>query len=42
MISILLVASLAACIIFVVANTESVDKKCNVNRSYHNSKKGKR
>jgi len=42
MISVLLVASLAACIIFVVANTESVDKKCNVNRSYHNSKKGKR
>ena len=41
MISILLVASLAACIIFVVANTESVDEKCNVNRKYL-SKKGKR
>ena len=42
MISILLVAALAACIVYIVGSSESVDHQCGVDLKYHNSKKGKK
>lgn len=41
MISILLVAALAACIVYIVGSSESVDNQCGVDFTYHN-KKGKK
>ena len=41
MISILLVAALAACIVYIVGSSESVDHQCGVDLTYHN-KKGKK
>jgi hypothetical protein len=40
MISILLVAAIAACIVYIVSSSESVDHQCGVDLKYHNSKKG--
>ena len=40
MISILLVAAIAACIVYIVGSSESVDHQCGVDLKYHNSKKG--
>ena len=40
MISILLVAALAACIVYIVGSSESVDHQCGVDLKYQNNKKG--
>ena len=42
MISILLVAAIAACIVYIVGSSESVDNQCGVDLKYHNNKKGKK
>ena len=41
MISILLVAALAACIVYIVGSSEQIDNQCGVDLTYHN-KKGNR
>jgi len=40
MISILLVAAVAACIVYIVGSSDSVDHQCGVDLKYHNNKKG--
>ena len=40
MISILLVAALAACIVYIVSSSDPIDNQCGVDLKYHNSKKG--
>ena len=40
MISILLVAALAACIVYIVGSSDSVDNQCGVDLKYQNNKKG--
>lgn len=40
MISILLVAAIAACIVYIVGSSDSVDNQCGVNLKYQNNKKG--
>jgi hypothetical protein len=40
MISILLVAAIAASIVYIVSSSELVDHQCGVDLKYHNSKKG--
>ena len=42
MISILLVAAIAACIVYIVSSSDSVDNQCGVDLKYHNNKKGKK
>jgi hypothetical protein len=42
MISILLVAALAACIVYIVGSSESVDNQCGVDLTYQRNKKGKK
>ena len=42
MISILLVAAIAACIVYIVGSSESVDHHCGVDLKYQNNKKGNR
>ena len=42
MISILLVAAIAASIVYIVSSLESVDNQCGVDLKYHNNKKGKK
>ena len=42
MISILLVAALAACIVYIVGSSELVDHQCGVDLTYQNNKKGNR
>ena len=42
MISILLVAALAACIVYLVSSSESVDNQCGVDLTYHNKKGNKK
>ena len=42
MISILLVAALATCIVYIVGSSESVDNQCGVDLKYQNNKKGNR
>jgi hypothetical protein len=41
MISILLVAAIAACIVYIVSSSESVDNQSGVDLTYH-KKKGKK
>ena len=40
MISILLVAAIAACIVYIVGSSESVDHQCGVDLKYQRNKKG--
>jgi len=40
MISILLVAAIAACIVYIVGSSESVDNQCGVDLTYQRNKKG--
>ena len=40
MISILLVAALAACIVYIVGSSDSVDNQCGVDLTYQRNKKG--
>ena len=40
MISILLVAAIAACIVYIVSSSDPIDNQCGVDLKYHNSKKG--
>ena len=40
MISILLVAALAACIVYIVSSSESVVHQCGVDLTYQRNKKG--
>ena len=42
MISILLVAAIAACIVYIVGSSESVDNQCGVDLTYQRNKKGKK
>ena len=42
MISIFLVAALAACIVYIVSSSESVDNQCGVDLTYQRNKKGKK
>ena len=42
MISILLVAALAACIVYIVGSSDSVDNQCGVDLTYQRNKKGKK
>ena len=42
MISILLVAGIAACIVYIVGSSDPIDHQCGVDLKYHNSKKGNR
>jgi hypothetical protein len=42
MISILLCAAIAACIVYIVGSSESVDNQCGVDLKYQNNKKGKK
>ena len=42
MISILLCAALAACIVYIVSSSESVDNQCGCDFSYHNKKGNKK
>ena len=41
MISILLVAAIAACIVYIVSSSDQIDNQCGVDLTYH-SKKGKK
>ena len=41
MISILLAAALAACIVYIVSSSESVDNQCGVDLTYQNKKGNK-
>ena len=40
MISILLVAAIAACIVYIVSSSDSVDNQCGVDLTYQRNKKG--
>ena len=40
MISILLVAALAACIVYIVGSSDPIDHQCGVDLKYQNNKKG--
>ena len=40
MISILLVAAIAACIVYIVGSSDSVDNQCGVDLKYQRNKKG--
>ena len=40
MISILLVAALAACIVYIVSSSDQIDNQCGVDFKYQNNKKG--
>ena len=40
MISILLVAALAACIVYIVGSSDPIDNQCGVDFKYQNNKKG--
>ena len=42
MISILLVAAIAACIVYIVGSSESVDNQCGVDLTYQNKKGNKK
>ena len=42
MISILLVAAIAASIVYIVGSSESVDNQCGVDLTYQRNKKGNR
>ena len=42
MISILLVAAIAACIVYIVGSSDSVDNQCGVDLTYQRNKKGNR
>ena len=42
MISILLAAALAACIVYIVSSSDSVDNQCGVDLKYQRNKKGKK
>ena len=42
MISILLVAAIAACIVYIVSSSDSIDHQCGVDLKYHNNKKEKK
>jgi len=42
MISILLVAALAACIVYIVGSSEQIDNQCGVDLTYHNKKGNKK
>ena len=42
MISILLVAAIAACIVYIVGSSDPIDNQCGVDLKYHNNKKGKK
>ena len=42
MISILLVAAIAASIVYIVGSSESVDNQCGVDLKYQRNKKGNR
>ena len=40
MISILLVAALAACIVYIVSSSDQIDNQCGVDLKYQRNKKG--
>jgi hypothetical protein len=40
MISILLVAAIAACIVYIVSSSDQIDNQCGVDLKYQNNKKG--
>ena len=40
MISILLVAALAACIVYIVGSSDQIDNQCGVDLTYQRNKKG--
>ncbi len=42
MISILLVAALAACIVYSVGSSDQIDNQCGVDLTYHNKKGNKK
>ena len=42
MISILLVAAIAACIVYIVSSSDPIDNQCGVDLKYQNNKKGKK
>ena len=42
MISILLVAALAACIVYIVSSSDQIDNQCGVDLTYHNKKGNKK
>ena len=42
MISILLVAAIAASIVYIVSSSDPIDNQCGVDLKYHNNKKGKK
>jgi hypothetical protein len=42
MISILLVAAIAACIVYIVGSSEQIDNQCGVDLTYHNKKGNKK
>ena len=42
MISILLVAAIAACIVYIVGSSDPIDHQCGVDLTYHNKKGNKK
>jgi len=42
MISILLVAAIAACIVYIVSSSDPIDNQCGVDLTYQRNKKGNR
>ena len=42
MISILLVAAIAACIVYIVGSSDPIDNQCGVDLTYQRNKKGNR
>ena len=42
MISILLVAAIAACIVYIVSSSDPIDNQCGVDLTYQRNKKGKK